>query len=227
MKRYLSLIAILVFLGVFPGALALYASPQMRIVEMTGQVEFRSGQDSWKPVTEGVTLSGGDWISTGFNARATLEVGNVRLEIRPLTRMQVERLLEQENVQTTNLFLEVGRVRGEVRSTEGVQNDFVLRSPVSTAAVRGTEFRSDGVNTEVIHGMMVVQNAVGHSQTVGGGEKSSVVDKQRPRTPEFEFVQRTVVSPYTPRLVERTTSVEQPDPGEVTTATIVIEWDLP
>lgn len=223
MKMF-SLLFTILLLGSI-GSLA--AAPEMSILELSGQVEYRSAGQTWRTASAGTTLTAGDWISTGFNSRATLEVGDVQLEIRPLTRMQIEQLLEQENLQSTDLYLEVGRVRGEVRATEGVQTEFQLRSPVSTAAVRGTEFSFDGVNLNVTRGLVMMRNRRGQTQSVGGGESSAVVNDRRPRGPEFEFIRRTVVSPYTPRLIERTEGVEPPAPLTPTTATVVIEWDLP
>jgi len=94
-----------------------------------------------------MAVSKGTVISTGFKAEATLSLGDSLVVVSQLTRMRLDELIEKEGTVNTELYLDVGKVTAEVKTTAGKKNDFRLRSPVSTAAVRGTviEFSPDTV----------------------------------------------------------------------------------
>jgi hypothetical protein len=71
------------------------------------------------------------------------------------------------------LNLNVGRMSARVRSSDGRTQDFQVRSPVSTAAVRGTDFEFDGAELIVQEGEVAFMNNYGQQRRVRGGEKSS------------------------------------------------------
>jgi hypothetical protein len=108
-----------------------------------------------------MTISRGTTISTGFGSRALLDLGNAVLNVQPLTRLRLEELIQKEGTVQTDLFLRVGKVKAEVKSVAGLQQDFKLRSPVSTAAVRGTEFDYSGYDIVVINGEVIYQTSRG------------------------------------------------------------------
>jgi hypothetical protein len=154
-------------------AAALAAAPLFgadAVIKKTeGKVELKEQGGNWQPAEAGMTLSRGTFISTGFGSEAVLELGGSTLEVRELTRMQLERLVEEKEALSTDLFLEVGKVKAEVQSSEGLRNDFEVRSPVSTAAVRGTTFIFDGYTLRVEEGTVVYSNVIGQSRQVAGG----------------------------------------------------------
>jgi hypothetical protein len=165
--RRIALIAVL--LMTVP-LLVLSAQQNATITRTTGKVEVLTN-NQWSPAQTGATVPLGATISTGFNSTATLDVGNATLQVRPLTRMRLEELAEQQGVLRADLFMPVGRVSAEVRSTEGVRNEFRLRSTVSTASVRGTEFFFDGYVLRVSEGRVRLINTSGQETDVpAGGE---------------------------------------------------------
>ncbi len=139
------------------------------VKSFTGKVEIRNTGAAWTAVSEGMEIPAGATISTGFRSQAVLEIGTAVLEVKPLTRMRLDELIEKEGTVKTDLYLRVGRVSATVRKTSGLQNDFRLRSPVSTAAVRGTSFSFDGSNLEVVEGLVALINTYGQRSGVPAG----------------------------------------------------------
>ncbi len=75
----------------------------------------------------------------------------------------------------TKLNLKLGRIKADVKTSKGMKHDFTLRTPVSTAAVRGTVFEG-GANgdLDVERGKVQQRNRIGQSTTVSGGNSSTV-----------------------------------------------------
>lgn len=161
------------------GAVAMEAT----ITAVTGKVEVQLSGQAWQAAQAGMSVPIGATISTGFNSRADLEIGPATLQVRALSRMRIDELIEQEGLVRSDLHLQVGRVRADVRSAEGVQSEFRLSSPVATAAVRGTSFEFDGVNIQVLSGLVRLANQFNESVTVGGGESSSAATDEPPAPP--------------------------------------------
>jgi hypothetical protein len=124
------------------------------VKQVVGKVEVKAPGQAWVPAKVGMDVSKGSFISTGFRSTAVLEMGPSVLNVRQLTRMQLEELLEKEGTMTTGLYLNVGKVNAKVKSVKGLSHDFKLRSPVSTAAVRGTDFDYDGRILKVREGIV-------------------------------------------------------------------------
>jgi hypothetical protein len=159
---------------------SLGAQNQARITETTGKVEVRLNGGPWQTAEIGMTITTGAYISTGFSSSATLDLGASLIQVKPLTRMQLQEFIEQEGTVSTELFLRVGKVRAEVKSVEGLSQDFKLRSPVSTAAVRGTIFERDIYGVEVAEGRVKLSNLYQQTRTVKGGESSNTGGKDLP-----------------------------------------------
>ncbi|MFW5844523.1 MAG: hypothetical protein ACOCW6_11395, partial [Spirochaetota bacterium] len=95
MKRQTRRIAFIVVLLMIAPLLMLSAQQNATITRTTGKVEVLTN-NQWSPAETGTTVPLGATISTGFNSTATLEVGNATLQVRPLTRMRLEELAEQQ-----------------------------------------------------------------------------------------------------------------------------------
>jgi len=171
MKTYQYLLFITILL-LFSAHIHLFAVDAV-VRSTEGKVETKEQGGRWQPAEPGLAISRGTYISTGFNSKAILELGESTLEVKALTRMQLEQIVENSDSVDTDLFLEVGKVEANVRSTEGLRNNFKLRSPVSTAAVRGTSFVFDGFTLWVTEGTVVLSNRVGQSRGVSEGKESS------------------------------------------------------
>lgn len=154
------------------------------VTRVSGKVEVMPPGGRWTAMKAGDRLPMGATVSTGFRSSAVLLVGRSEISVLALTRMSVEDLAEDQSSATTTLSLRTGKVRAQVRSTEGKTMDFRLRSPVSTAAVRGTDFVFDGFRLDVIEGVVDFFNALGEYQTVTAGFGSSTSGNAPPSFPE-------------------------------------------
>jgi len=173
MKNYKTILTILLLIGMF----LLFAAPAYSvnavIEETKGKVELKAIGGSWRKAEAGMEVGLGTTVSTGFNANAQIAIGNTILEVKPLTRMELEELIEKEGTIDTGLNLKVGKIKANVRSSAGLQNNFKLRSAQSTAAVRGTVFVYDGYTLSVEQGRVSLSNNLGQVRSVGSGEQSS------------------------------------------------------
>lgn len=201
-----------------------------RITEVRGKVEVRSGFGSWRTARVGDVLPQGATISTGFNSRAEINLGSSVVQVSQLTRMTLEELAEEQGTRTTSLNLKVGRVKAEVKTTEGISHNFKLKSAVSTAAVRGTSFSYDGENLEVEEGTVAMQNKAGQSRSVGAGEGTQVTGGglAPPPSAEDTLEEDSTVSPYTAPVEDA--PVELPPPASdttptPTTGTVTVQWE--
>ena len=168
------------------------------VKEITGKVEIKPAEGAWRAAKAGVTIAQGYWISTGFDSTAVLEIGPSVLRVRPLTRMRLEELVQKEGTVSTGLYLSVGKVKAEVKTATGVPQKFTLKGPVSTAAVRGTDFEFDGFTVKVTNGVVTFINSVGQSRGVSAGEDSSTDGiGLLPTTGDQEKDWRSQINPYT------------------------------
>jgi hypothetical protein len=193
MKRLL-----VVFLLLMTLAGALSAQLKATITGVTGKVEIKAGDTAaWRTARVGMVITKGSFVSTGFDSTAVLEIGQSVVRVRPLTRMKLEDLVQKGGAVSTTLSLNVGRVRAEVKTVTGVSQDFKLKGPVSTAAVRGTEFEFDGFTVKVANGVVEFVNDLNQKRDVAGGEDSSTDGLLLPTTGDQEKDRRSEINPYT------------------------------
>ncbi len=169
-----ALLAVALLLIPFAAAVAVEAV----VLDVAGTVEYRVNSGSWERITEGMVLPAGAEVVTGF--RSSLEVGVDRSSLRlgPLSRTTISALTEENEELESSLDMPYGRLSADVRRRTGQSLDFRVRSPISTAAVRGTEFAFDGFELAVSHGDVAFENAIGQTHSVRAGQAS--------RTYEFE-----------------------------------------
>jgi hypothetical protein len=169
-KRTFTLLLVLAAIG-----LPLIAQEAV-VQETSGKVEFRLGTGAWQAVAPGQLLDVNGTISTGFGATATIRIGSASngsvLEVSQLTRLTLEELIEREGTLSTNVFVPVGRVRATVSTSEGRSADFRVRGPLSTAAVRGTGFETNGWQITVSEGIVAFSNALGEGRNINPGQIS-------------------------------------------------------
>ncbi len=191
MKRYI-LAVMLLFAGTF-----LFADVTAVIKDVSGKVEIKAPGGTWKKAAAGMKISKGDYISTGFNSQAVLLLGESQVIVKQLTRMELEKLVEKEGTLSTGLNLRVGRVRAEVKSTKGLKQNFTLKSPISTAAVRGTSFEYDGRNLTVYHGSVAFTNPLGQQRLIPAGMESRIQAAGFPGSPEELKARLASTVPFT------------------------------
>ena len=229
-RRLLTLMFLLLTALMF--ATPALAQQTVRVLASNGRVEYRPPATGaaqiaaapWVPVEVGMELPLGASISTGFNSRASVAFGAAVISVDPLTRIELTTLVERDGGVDSELFLQVGRVRAEVRSTEGLEQNFRLRSTQATAAVRGTSFTFDGVNVVVLSGLVQAINRFNQPTLVAAGEQTSITsDDARPENPGEARESQLAVVPFVPSgSEERTESVII----DVPPTTGAIEFDL-
>lgn len=148
-KKAMILVAALVC-----GGAAFAVVPQAQLQSLKGKVEIKVVGGSWAPASEGQTLNPADTLSTGFDSSVVIVMGKTTVQVKPLTRMTIDKLVEEGGILKTSTFLRVGNVSVSVKSADGVKQDFKVQSPYSTASVRGTEFDYDGLKLKVKEGIV-------------------------------------------------------------------------
>lgn len=130
----------------------------------------------WIPVTTDLLIPEGAVISTGIGAQVILDIQGSTVTVGQFSRVSVAELFAQTSggstVVNTALDLPFGRVSAQVRSTQARGNDFRVLSPISTAAVRGTEFDFTGSLLAVNEGDVRLLNLAGQRHSVREGQTS-------------------------------------------------------
>lgn len=219
-KKYVLLITML-----FTGTL-LFADLTAVVKNVSGKVEIKSPGGAWKKATAGMKIKKGYYISTGFKSEAVLVLGDSQVVVKQLTRMELEELVEKQGTVHTGLNLRVGRVRAQVNSSKGLKQQFTLKSPISTAAVRGTEFEYDGRNLTVYKGTVAFTNPLGQGRLVPAGGASRILPGGKlPVNPEEVQSLLTNIDPSTLSLLEDIDVSDILDAlNSLTNITIVLNW---
>lgn len=174
MKRYA-----LIILGLSMAAFV-FGEESALLKDFTGKVEIKMAGQDWVAAEMNMKLPLGAEISTGFKSYATIQAGASTLQVKPLTRVSVSELTVNGGKQKTTVDLKVGRVRAKVEKVQGLEQDFTLKSPVSTAAVRGTEFEFDSVRLQVFEGIVRFANAFNQGRSIHQGESSEIRGNSAP-----------------------------------------------
>ena len=150
------------------------SADESTVKQVKGIVEIKQGQAGWIKAENGMKLSPGILISTGFKSSAILELDNSEIYLKQLTRISIDEISKSGNTVKTNLNLSLGRVKANVKTSEGLKHNFTLKTPVSTAAVRGTVFESGVRSLDVESGSIRYANMIGQQVTVPGGTSSQM-----------------------------------------------------
>jgi hypothetical protein len=136
----------LLFLAATMFAPHLLDAQEAEIMEVTGSVEVqRAGTERLLKAETGMKVQSGDLIVTGFKSTALLKIGDTVLTVRPLTRLTLEEIIQNQGKNAATLTLQSGRIRAEVTPPSGGRTDFTVRSPSVNASVRGDIYEEDGV----------------------------------------------------------------------------------
>ncbi len=177
-KKYI-FIMVMLLTGSF-----LFADLTAVVKNVSGKVEIKAPGSRWKRAASGMKIKKGYYISTGFRSEAVLVLGTSQVVVRQLTRMELTKLVQKEGTVHTGLNLRVGRVSAKVKTSKGLKQDFKLRSPISTAAVRGTEFEYDGRNLTVYDGTVAFTTPLGQMRLVPAGSGSRITVSGLPQSGE-------------------------------------------
>ncbi len=133
------------------------AAPEMRLVELTGTVEWRPGaQPDWRPATRGQGLSFGDGLRTAAKALAVIEFADgSRLRLAGGTSLTLTGLEDEFELLVAEGQLEVAATAGRGRGFKlmfGEAGDMiVVREGQAKVAMR-----EDGVHIEMIMGQATI-----------------------------------------------------------------------
>jgi hypothetical protein len=167
--------AALVLSGIFLFALNVEAQEIAFFRNLSGTVEVKApGSEVWRNAVEGNRIEKNTIISTGFKSTAVVVLGDSVLTVRPLTRLSLEEIIRSQSDEQVNLYLHTGRVRADVSPPSGGKTDFVVRSPMATASVRGTSFEFDTEQLVVQEGRVQYSLENGRQTYVAAGGTSYV-----------------------------------------------------
>ena len=144
------------------------------------KVELQRNESGWEPAAAGVQLRNGDRVHTGFKAGVTLNFPDgSRLHIGPMTLLQIRNISRGpggEGAVFARLLLKTGEVTAQVNRSTGARGDFQVKTPTTTASVRGTKFSVayDGTATTVAvtESSVDVTSNNGATVTVAAGQET-------------------------------------------------------
>jgi hypothetical protein len=199
---------------------------EARFLEVTGTVETKDASSpEWKKAAPGDLIGKNTTISTGLKSSAVISLGSSRLDVRPLTMLTLEELVQRDGAEETSLYLRTGRVRAVVTPPAGQNVDFTVGSPVTTASVRGTSFEFDGRRLRVEDGWVLLEGSGGQKVYVARTQRSYVDENNQNRiVPPFE-AETALLRPVIPELTNTASGTQPPETGKPSPGTyIYIGW---
>jgi hypothetical protein len=118
------------------------AGPKVTIAGVDRKVEVSRNASGWEPATAGMQLANGDRVHTGFKAGVILNYPDgSRLIVGPMTLLQLTNTaVGPEGGIKARVWLKLGEVSAQVNRSTGARGDFEVKTPTTTASVRGTKF---------------------------------------------------------------------------------------
>ena len=159
----------------FPLAWLHLQPARAKVVAVRGEASV-SGVDAAGPVTAGMEFGIGTVLRTARDATLSLQFADgSRLLLQGGSELRLDRLSRygKSGMVDTRLRLQRGRITNEVVRKRGGSPAFIVDTPNSTSAVRGTRFRVNAgeaqTQTEVTEGTVAV-NAGKRNANVGRGQ---------------------------------------------------------
>lgn len=201
MKRLaVVLIALIVVAGVFlyyPRATGTSAAEAATLGVLSGDVDAQRAGADFAPALDGDVLAGGDTVRANATGRATVTFfDGSSLTVEPGSVVKIASVSKTASGGLSTVIEQsLGRTWASVERLKGDAH-FEVRTPASTAIVRGTAFvievAADGTTTiSTTEGEVLVQ-AQGQQQSVAAGNRSTTTTGQAPGAP--------VAQPATPKL---------------------------
>jgi len=170
MKKIIILLFILIVTAISMNA------QNVVVKEATGRVEFQVPDSGWVAVEKGMELPVSATISTGFQSRAVLESPHSTIVVQPLTRLTIDELQNRRSNSKTSLSLRTGRISASVKKNDAQPTIFQVKSPIATAAVRGTDFTFNGFQLSVESGLVAFSSDGGRVVTVPLGASTEMME---------------------------------------------------
>ena len=209
-SRAIVIAVTLAFVALSTGAVAVFfATPAQAhsstITVLDGSVQVRHAGGQFAPLSDGDILTGGDTVRTGADSHSVLTFfDGTTVELEPDTELRIDTLqASASGDKVVQMTQAIGRTWHVVTHLVSPSSTYEIRTPVSTAAVRGTAF-------EVVvdpDGTTSLETTDGNVSTIAQGADVHVVAGQR-------------------NVVRRGLPPELPQPAPEPSATVKIILDL-
>lgn len=185
MKRIILAIFLLV------GSVALCVAAEVtqdkaEVISFTGKAEYQTAE-GWEPITVGAQLEQGTVISTGFKSSVVLAIGDSRFTVAALSRIAIDKLVEDNSNYDTEMKLTTGKLQMDVKAKPGKSTSFTVRSPTATASIRGTQGIMSSTGTlQSITGVWTMSSLAPASRpiTVQGTQSADIPNVFEVNTPQ-------------------------------------------
>lgn len=183
--------ALLAALGLFAWSIVQADPPTAQVVDAKGKVEVQRGGQAFEPLAAGATVAEGDRVHTGWKATATIGFpdGSV-VEIQPMSLIAIEKVNFTGGTSRSRVLLRSGEVKAQIHKMVGAAGDFQVKTPTTTASVRGTHIQrisyDPGAGTQIRmgdEGLLAVLTRVGRSYLPANENTGVRVPGDQPFTP--------------------------------------------
>lgn len=163
------------------------------VTKVERKVEISRNEGAWEPASQGMKLLPGDRIHTGFKAVCGVSFPDgSSLEVKPMSLVLLQKLQDGDGGRLkSRVWLRLGEVSASVNKSSGSAADFNVKTPTSTASVRGTRINRicyhSGVGTIVemgSHGLLSVGNPRGRVGLPRRQTTRSLHTEEAPMSPE-------------------------------------------
>lgn len=152
---------------------AVAAADTAEVQAVEGLVQYRlPDSEAWADLNTNEQLPVGTTVISGRDGSAVLASGSTTIEVSPLSRLTISDVEIESDREATEVEMSYGNIRSRVRRSRDRGTNFSVRSPVSTASVRGTEFEYDGRELAVFSGDVAFANLTGQQHSVRAGQTS-------------------------------------------------------
>ena len=189
MKKIVILLSTLIL------CLSYITGQEVIVKEVSGRVEFQIPGGPWTAVEKGIEIPITATISTGFQSRAVLESPRSTIIVQPLTRLTIDELQSRGSSSQTSLSLRTGRISAVVKKNENEPTRFQVKSPIATAAVRGTAFSFNGFQLTVEEGLVAFSSSGGRVITVPLGASTEMKEDGVPVEVIDSILEQITVNP--------------------------------
>lgn len=112
-----------------------------RISRVSGEVAVRHGAGGWRALRSGESVDARSELFAGVDSSIEITFADgSKAVLDELTQAHVGTLLFYADHREVELFLEVGRIKANVRKEKVLDTNFEIRTPVATTSARGTRF---------------------------------------------------------------------------------------
>lgn len=121
------------------------AAVDAEVIAVKGKAEVKT-MGSWAAAKKGDIIKAGSTVSTAFKSELTLKIDGSTIIVSPLTRLTIEEIASKTETVSSQVYLNVGSVKADVKPASTKKVEFKVKTPVATASVRGTSGKigSDG-----------------------------------------------------------------------------------